>query len=88
MPAANQLRNIFEFIAAGNPVAAYRTIRRIREAILLTVRMPSSGRAGRVDGTREITVSGTSYLVAYKIVDNLIHVLAILHGAQEWPESF
>ncbi len=88
MPAINQLRNIFEFIAADNPMAAYRTVRRIREAILLTARMPSSGRAGRVDGTREITVSGTSYLVAYKIVDNLIHVLAILHGAQEWPESF
>ena len=88
MPAANQLRNIFEFIAADNPVAAYRTVRRIREAILLTARMPSSGRLGRVDGTREITVSGTSYLVAYKVVDNLIHVLAILHGKQEWPETF
>jgi len=88
MPAANQLRSIFEFIAADNPVAAYRTIRRIREAILLTARMPSSGRAGRVDGTREITVSGTSYLVAYKVVENMIHVLTILHGAQEWPDSF
>lgn len=88
IPAANQLRNIFEFIAVDNPVAAYRTVRRIREAILLAARMPSSGRLGRVDGTREITVSGTSYLVAYKIAENLIHVLAILHGAQEWPESF
>ncbi len=88
MPAANQLRNIFGFIAADNPAAAYRTVRRIREAILLTARMPSSGRIGRVDGSREITVSGTSYLVAYKIVENMIHVLAILHGAQEWPESF
>ena len=88
LPAANQLQSIFEYIAANNRAAAYRTVRRIREAILLTARLPNSGRIGRTKGTREITVSGTSYLVAYKIVENMIHVLAILHGAQEWPESF
>jgi toxin ParE1/3/4 len=83
MPAANQLQLIFEFIAANNRIAAYRTVRRIREAILRTARMPYSGRIGRKEGTREIAVSGTLYLVAYKIVENMIHVLAILHGAQE-----
>jgi addiction module RelE/StbE family toxin len=87
MPAANQLQSIFEYIAANNRTAAYRTVRRIREAILLTARMPYSSRIGRVEGTREITISGTSYLVAYRIVENMIHVLAILHGAQEWPDS-
>jgi addiction module RelE/StbE family toxin len=88
MPAANQLQNIFEYIAIENKAAAYRTVRRIREAILLTARMPYSGRIGRAEGTREITVSGTSYLVAYRIVENMIHVLAVMHGAQKWPESF
>ena len=88
MPAANQLQNIFEYIAVENKAAAYRTVRRIREAILLAARMPYSGRVGRTEGTREITVSGTSYLVAYRIVDNMIHVLAVMHGAQAWPESF
>ena len=88
IPAANQLQNLFEYIAVENRTAAYRTVRRIREAILLTAHMPYSGRIGRTEGTREITVSGTSYLVAYRIVENMIHVLAILHGAQEWPESF
>jgi len=88
MPAANQLQSVFEYIAVENKPAAYRTVRRIREAILLTARMPYSGRIGRTEGTREITVSGTSYLVAYRIVDNMIHVLAVMHGAQKWPESF
>jgi plasmid stabilization system protein ParE len=45
--------------------------------------MPHAGRIGRVAGSREITVPGTSYLVAYRIVEKTIHVLAILHGAQE-----
>ena len=88
MPAADQLRNIFDFVSADNPAAAIRTVRRIRQAILSTARVPYTRRIGRVEGTCEITVSGTSYLVAYRIVERSIHVLANFHGAQRWPESF
>jgi plasmid stabilization system protein ParE len=49
--------------------------------------MPYAGRVGRVAGTREIIVPGTSYLVAYRVLDDMIHVLAVLHGARRWPES-
>jgi len=87
-PAANQLRDIFEYIAAGNPGAADRIVRRIRNSIQQTARMPHAGRVGRVAGTREVVVPGTAYLVAYRIVESSIHVLAILHGAQDWPQSF
>jgi addiction module RelE/StbE family toxin len=88
LPAANQLESIFEYISTDNRAGAYRTVRRIREAILRVARMPYSGRIGRTTGTREITVSGTSYLVAYRIVEKSIHVLAILHGARQWPDAF
>jgi addiction module RelE/StbE family toxin len=88
LPAANQLRNIFDYIATDNPVAAEHTVHRIRQSVLRAARMPYAGRIGRVEGTREIYVAGTSYLVAYRIVESTIHVLAILHGAQEWPDSF
>jgi plasmid stabilization system protein ParE len=50
--------------------------------------MPYAGRRGRVAGTREAIVPGTSYIVAYRVLEGAIHVLAILHGAQKWPESF
>ena len=88
IPAANQLREIFDYIAAGNPPAADRIVRHIRSSIVRTARMPNAGRIGRVEGTREIVVPGTSYLVAYRVLADAIHVLAVLHGAQEWPESF
>jgi toxin ParE1/3/4 len=83
IPAVNQLRNIFDYIAEGNPAAAGRTVQRIYLSIRRTASMPHAGRIGRVAGSREITVPGTSYLVAYRIVEKTIHVLAILHGAQE-----
>jgi addiction module RelE/StbE family toxin len=88
VPAVNQLEDIFDYISEENPAAAERTVRRIHEAILRTARMPRAGRIGRVPGTREVAVAGTPYLVAYDVIESMIHVLAILHGAQEWPESF
>jgi toxin ParE1/3/4 len=87
MPAANQLQNLFKYIAVENRTAAYRTVRRIREAIILTASMPYSRRIGRTEGTREITVSCTSYLVAYRIVENMVHVLAILTERRSGPNS-
>lgn len=88
VPAVGQLQEIFNYVAAGNPRAAGRLVGRIREAIQQTSRMPSAGRIGRVAGTREIVVPGTSYLVAYRVLNEVLQVLAILHGAQEWPKSF
>jgi toxin ParE1/3/4 len=88
LPAVDHLREIFEYMAADNPAAAVRTVERIRNAIRQTARMPNAGRLGRVGGTREVVVPGTAYLVAYRVLDDAIHVLAVLHGARKWPESF
>jgi toxin ParE1/3/4 len=82
-PAVNQLHQVF----ANSAAAADRTVRKIREATIRAARMPYSGRTGRIVETREISVPGTSYLVGYKIIDRSFHVLAIFHGAQQWPET-
>jgi toxin ParE1/3/4 len=88
LPAIDQLREVFDYIAADNPAAALRAVERIRNAIRQTARLPYAGRIGRVAGTREIVVPGTSYIVAYRVRANAVHVLAVLHGARQWPESF
>jgi toxin ParE1/3/4 len=88
LPAVEQLQGIFEYIADDNAAAALRTVERIRLSIRQASRMPYAGRMGRVAGTREVIVPGTSYIVAYRVLDDAVHVLAILHGAQKWPESF
>lgn len=88
LPAVEQLREIFETIADDNPTAAVQMVERIRLSIRQATRMPYTGRMGRVGGTREAIVPGTAYIVAYRILEDAIHVLAILHGAQQWPESF
>jgi plasmid stabilization system protein ParE len=30
----------------------------------------------------------TSYIVAYRIHNEEVHVLTVMHGAQRWPRSF
>jgi ParE toxin of type II toxin-antitoxin system, parDE len=49
---------------------------------------PMSGKAGRVLGTRELAISHTPFIAAYAIDRADIIILAIYHGAQQWPESF
>ncbi len=45
------------------------------------------GRNGRVPGTRELVISGTPYIAAYRLAGNALRILRIIHGAQEWPEE-
>ena len=47
-----------------------------------------AGREGRVAGTRELTIPGTPFVVAYRIEKNGMRILAVLHAAREWPEEF
>ena len=49
---------------------------------------PYLGRAGRVTGTRELVMSRTPYIVAYRIHADVLEVLAVVHGARRWPERF
>ena len=48
---------------------------------------PNSGRQGRIEGTRELVIQHTPYIVAYRILDGTVRILRVLHGAQQWPEA-
>jgi toxin ParE1/3/4 len=41
-----------------------------------------------VEGTRELVVSGTPYIVVYRVMGKVITVLRVLHGARQWPQQF
>ena len=55
-----------EYIRQDNPAAAARMGGRIEQAAVALARFPESGRAGKVEGTRELIVTGTPYLVIYR----------------------
>jgi len=50
--------------------------------------VPSEARqASRVDGTRDLVILRTPYVVAYRIADDTVRILRVLHGARRWPED-
>lgn len=87
-PARDDLREIFVYIAEENPNAARRLLGIIREKAIALLDNPYIGRTGRVEGTRELVLSGTNYILPYRIIEQEIQVLAVLHGAQQWPDQF
>jgi len=46
------------------------------------------GRPGRVDGTREFVVAGTPYIIPYRVRGETVELLAVMHGARRWPDTF
>jgi addiction module RelE/StbE family toxin len=87
--AAQQLDQAQDYIALSNSeeVAARITIQIVTSVQQLAA-FPVSGRAGRVPGTRELIVSNMPFIVAYAIEKADIVVLAVYHGAQQWPQGF
>jgi addiction module RelE/StbE family toxin len=45
---------------------------------------PMLGRAGRVQGTRELVVH-PNHLLIYRMVGQAVEVLRVTHAAQRWP---
>lgn len=87
-PARQDLREIFTYIAEENPNAARRLLAEIKERAILLQDNPQIGRAGRVDGTRELVIAGTQYILPYRLKEQQIQILAVFHGARLWPDSF
>lgn len=79
---------IFDYIEADNPRAAIAVDDLIQEKVERLLQFPLSGRPGRVEGTREVIITGTPYIAAYRITtDETIRILRVLHGARPWPEE-
>jgi addiction module RelE/StbE family toxin len=87
--AIQQLDQAHDYITLSNNNAVTA---RITMQIVTTVQQlaafPMSGKAGRVLGTRELVISNTPFIAAYAIDKADVIILAIYHGAQQWPESF
>ncbi len=60
----------------------------IREQSSVLEAYPFIGRSGRVAGTRELVVTRTPYIIAYRVSSEGVDVLRVLHGARKWPTRF
>jgi toxin ParE1/3/4 len=85
--ALRDLDALQAWIGRDSPGAARRQAALVLAAIERLPRFPEVGRPGRVAGTREIVVSQTPYVVAYRHAGETLEILAVLHGRQRWPDA-
>jgi addiction module RelE/StbE family toxin len=85
--ADSDLYTAYDFIAQDDRRAAARTIERIRQATAHLEKQPRMGRFGELDGTHELVVTGTPFIVIYRLAEGLIEILRVIHGAQKWPDG-
>ena len=87
-PALADLEGIGDFIARDNPAAAKRIVGGLVASVDVLRDHPNLGRPGRLTGTRELVVSGTPYVVPYRVLGDDVQILAVFHGARRWPDGF
>jgi addiction module RelE/StbE family toxin len=85
--AINDLSQVRRFIAMDNPSAAARVANRIRSAAPELARQPGMGIPGRVPGTRERVLVDVPYIIAYRVEEDSVVVLRVLHTSRKWPET-
>lgn len=83
--AQRNLRDAVRYLTQFNPHAALAMVRTIRAAPQQLLQHPASGRPGRIDGTRELVIIGTSYILPYRVHRDAIEILAVIHTSRQWP---
>jgi toxin ParE1/3/4 len=86
--AVRDLLLVREHIEKDNKNAAARVANRLRASANRLATHPETGRPGRVGSTRELVVPATPYILPYRVRRGQVEILAVIHSAQEWPETF
>ncbi len=85
-PAARDLTDICDYIRDHDASAAARRVARtIYQTVASLSQFPNRGRSGRRPNTRELVIPDLPFVAIYRIRGDVVEVVRILHGAQEWP---
>ncbi len=87
-PRARRAREAaIDYIARDKPAAALGQLETIQRQVGILADHPEIGRPGRVEGTRELVISRTPFILVYRIDDAAVRILHFLHGARQWPPA-
>jgi toxin ParE1/3/4 len=88
-PAArDDFRQRIRYIALDSPSTARLVAYRVRKATSDLTLHPHLGHAGRVTDTRELVIPDTSFTAAYRVRQQVVEIVGLVHQAQAWPENF
>jgi toxin ParE1/3/4 len=85
--ALRELDQILAFVARDSRSAAAALVDLVEKRSAVLITHPEIGRPGRSDGTRELVLTGTPYIVPYRVRDGRVEILAVLHTSRQWPDK-
>jgi toxin ParE1/3/4 len=77
----------YRFYFSRNPEAARRFRQEVMSAVARLRTHPQMGRPGHVEGTRELVITGTPFLVVYDVNAVRVEVIHVYDGRQDWKAS-
>ena len=75
------------YVSRGSPETAIELAALLAQAADGLVGLPYLGRPGRSKGTRELVIPHVPFILVYQVESRRPHILAVIHGAREWPEQ-
>lgn len=85
--ALTDFTHTIAFIAETDPVQAERIAEALRNAAATLARFPLRGRPGRMLHTRELVLSGLPWFIVYRVMNDRVEILRVIHGARDWPPA-
>ncbi|GKG92476.1 hypothetical protein CE91St38_04840 [Desulfovibrionaceae bacterium] len=49
--------------------------------------LPGAGKPGRMPDTREWLVKDTPYALIYRVKDNMVQIIRVMHSSRQFPEQ-
>jgi len=85
--ASDDLKSVHEYLSEHAPSPADTIVDRIFAGIDVLEQYPNLGRQGRLNGTRELVITGTPFIVFYRLRKSQVEILGVLHAARKWPDA-
>jgi len=77
---------ILDYFADNDPRIGATLLDRINGAAQALAKR-DTGRPGRMPNLREKSVAHTKYILAYRVMNNQIVIVRVIHAAQHWTKS-
>ena len=81
--ALQHLVEIRSYIAKNHPRTERQVAARLLESVDRLAGYPHRGPSGRAVGTRELVVSGTPYVIPYRVKDDRLQLIAVFSRQTE-----
>ena len=81
--ARTDRRNQIEWRAERNPRAAASMDAKVEQSVRLLGDFPEIGRPTNVADTRELSVTGTPYIVVHRLTSATVQILRLYHSSQD-----